>query len=140
MREGSLAQSRRPGNVGAGAVRSLAARAGRRGPPDDPFARAPAGGVCSASMRRLSWSSFALLQRRLRVRLLRRRLLVPDFPFDRLSAGAHNHMPFVMGTTAHEYAHRFEAINEATYVALLADLLKWEVGSPELNQSSSSTR
>ena len=57
-------------------------------------------------------------------------------PVPRLSdqTGAHHHVPFVIGSTSAEYAHRFENVTDANYVAVLAQALGIPLNSPILRE------
>lgn len=61
-------------------------------------------------------------------------ILLPGSPALRIQTGAHHSVPFGIGSTSAEYAHRFENVTEATYVAVLAQALGLPLNSPLLRE------
>ncbi len=60
--------------------------------------------------------------------------VIPVFPSRQLETGAHNHIPFVIGSTANEYAHRFDTVTDANYRFALAQILGQPVDSPAMDR------
>lgn len=57
--------------------------------------------------------------------------LIPEQPFTALEEGRHADVPFVIGTTSEEYAHRYEGVTDATLPTALQGVIGCAPGTPQ---------